>query len=195
MDIIKSIDTIEKEDDYYREFYRCVVGAFSDKLPSQTLLDALIKMQVGPESYELMPGAKDVLDKLKEKGVRQAILSNGFVSARKQMKYLEIDHYFDHIMVSCEEQAVKPEKKLYQRLLDHFEISNPQEVLFIDDRKEFIQGAAQMNMKTLWFQPKDINENGCSGKKISSLSQVFDKAVAKKQISDLFFSTVSFLFS
>ena len=184
LNIIKSIDTIEKEDDYYREFYLCVAGTFSDKLPGKTLLDSLVRMQVNPESYELMPGAKDVLEKLKEKGIRQAILSNGFVSARKQIKHLKIDHYFDCIMVSCEEHAAKPDQALYQRLLDFCKINTPQETLFIDDRREFIEGAAQMKMDTLWFQPQNINENGSIKERISNLSEVFDKVVAKEQEHD-----------
>lgn len=187
LDIIKSIDTFEKEYDYYKEFYRCVVYRLGNRNPSEALLDLLVQMQISPESYELMPGAKDILDKLKEKGIRQAILSNGFVSTREHIKYLSIENYFDCIMVSCEERAAKPDVVLYQRLLDCFEIDTPERILFIDDRKEFIEGAARMKMSTLWFQPHASNEADHSKEKITSLSQVFDKVVAKEQEYDRFF--------
>ncbi len=187
LDIIKSIDTIEKEYDYYKEFYRCVVYRLGDRKPSDALLDLLIHMQVSPESYELMPGAKDVLDRLKEKGIRQAILSNGFVSTRQHIRHLQIEDYFDCIMVSCEEQAAKPDIALYQKLLDHCEINTPETILFIDDRKEFVEGAARMNMNTLWFQPQTNGEGNHSHERITSLSQVFDKVVAKEQKDDWFF--------
>lgn len=181
LDIIKSIDTIEKEYHYYEEFYRCVLYRLGDRKPSEALLELLIQIQVSPESYELMPGAKDVLEKLKEKGIRQAILSNGFVSTREHIKYLKIEEYFDCIMVSCEEQAAKPDLALYRRLLDCCEINTPEAILFIDDRKEYIDGAARMKMNTLWFQPHATSESDHSREKITSLSQVFDKVVAKEQ--------------
>lgn len=63
----------------------------------------------------------------------------------------------------------------------------PQETLFIDDRLEFIEGAARLKMNTLWFQRQDINEKSHTEEKITCLEQVFDKVVEKELEDDWVF--------
>lgn len=59
----------------------------------------------------------------------------------------------DGIVVSGEEKLVKPDKRLFQILLDRFDI-RPQESLFIDDNGDNILAAREMEFQTIHLTPQ-----------------------------------------
>jgi len=59
----------------------------------------------------------------------------------------DIGHFFDKVYFSHEMQLRKPEKQIYQQLLEENRLA-PQKTLFIDDRLENIEAAASLGMQT-----------------------------------------------
>lgn len=53
-------------------------------------------------------------------------------------------------ILSCEEGYVKPERELYEIATIHAQVS-PNEILFIDDKQEFLDGAKLVGWKTFKF--------------------------------------------
>lgn len=63
--------------------------------------------------------------------------------------------HLDGIVVSGEEKLIKPDAKIYEVLLNRYEIE-PHESLFIDDNPDNIETAKQMGFHTIHYTP-DVN--------------------------------------
>ncbi len=89
----------------------------------------------------LMPRGIEILHVAKAQGYKVYALSNIYDEALKvlpaQHKFFKL---FDGFIASCEVGLVKPEKAIYEKLLQQFNLK-PQETLFIDDREDNILGA------------------------------------------------------
>ncbi len=98
-----------------------------------------------------LPGAKEFLQELKEKGFRLFVLSN---ASEQFWTYFprEIDvSLFDGVVVSCDVHLLKPDVRIYRHLLDTYSL-DPNECLFIDDRADNLQGAEQVGIRGLVFE-------------------------------------------
>lgn len=97
------------------------------------------------------PGAKEFLDKVRNAGYRTFVLSNAADNFYEYFpKEYDMDG-FDGVVVSCDLLLLKPDKKIYEYLLKTYDLK-PEECLFIDDRKDNVQGALDCGMKAVVFQ-------------------------------------------
>jgi len=98
-----------------------------------------------------------LLNQLKEKGYRLFGLTNW--SAETLPIAIERFDFFkelEGIVVSGEEKVVKPDKKIYQILLDRFMII-ADESLFIDDNIDNIDAASELGFQTIHHSGEDFN--------------------------------------
>jgi HAD superfamily hydrolase (TIGR01509 family) len=73
------------------------------------------------------------------------------------LRKTEVYKYFDGEVVSCEEHVVKPNAEIYNILTSRYAL-NPEETLFIDDRKENVEAAIVAGWSGYHFNarnPKD----------------------------------------
>ena len=111
-------------------------------------LDNWEEMLLGP-----IEGTLDTLRKIKESGrYKLYAITNWsrekFPIARKKYSFLS---WFDDIVVSGEIGIVKPDEKIYRYAIERFELSHPQQAVFIDDRLENIEAAAAFGIKGIHF--------------------------------------------
>lgn len=103
------------------------------------------------ESLTIIPDTLEILEQARARGLNLYCLSN--MSPENyfylKQKYAFFGH-FHGVVISGLENTVKPEKKIYQILLRRFSL-NPEESLFIDDRPENIQSAAEFGMSVITF--------------------------------------------
>ena len=71
-----------------------------------------------------------------------------FPEAQRRYDFLQL---FEGILVSGEEKLKKPDLKIYQLLLDRYEIE-PTTALFIDDSEKNILGAQKLGIHTIHFK-------------------------------------------
>lgn len=96
---------------------------------------------------------------LKAAGYRLYVLSN---MSREFIDYLRrfpVYAQFDGEVVSCEELVVKPERRIYEILLDRYALQ-PSETLFIDDREANIRAARALGIHGFRFDARDA-ETSC----------------------------------
>ena len=89
------------------------------------------------------------IQKLKNKGFKTALLSNGnadFFKRKIYTTYPNFKNLFDEIIISSEVKMVKPDKEIYLYTLKKVN-SKPEETLFIDDNKENIEVIAPLGIK------------------------------------------------
>jgi epoxide hydrolase-like predicted phosphatase len=97
-------------------------------------------------------GSVDVLLKLKEKGWPVYAITNyhqdTFALSQKLWPFLK---EFDGVVVSGEEKICKPVTRIYEILFERYNLA-PESCVFIDDRKENIDGAEKAGMKGILFE-------------------------------------------
>ena len=98
-----------------------------------------------------IPGMLELIQDLKSKGVGVYGLTNWpaetFDEARRRFKTIAS---IDNIVVSSHVKLAKPEPAIYQLLLSKYNL-NPQECVFIDDRKDNVNAAQALGMKGIVF--------------------------------------------
>ena len=106
--------------------------------------------------YEQMPinyQICDLIKRLKNNNYKIFALSNTHIPVYEYVKKSEIGKYFDGFIISAIENITKPNKEIYNRLFDRFNLV-PEECLFIDDSAENILAAEECGMNGFIF---DIN--------------------------------------
>jgi len=100
----------------------------------------------------------EILPKLKESN-KLFILSNfhedAFNYIRGKYSFFDI---FDGMVISYKEKLLKPEKEIYQLLLNRYNLK-PEETIFVDDIVENIQAAEELGIKSILYKgPEALRE-------------------------------------
>src|SRR3990167_5480674 len=89
--------------------------------------------------------------KLKKQGYKVAVLSDQWFLSKEALMPEKLYKNFDEIMVSCDVEIRKPNKKIYQLSVKKLNFS-PKEILFIDNQKWNILPAKKLGMNTILFK-------------------------------------------
>ncbi|WP_127589240.1 HAD-IA family hydrolase [Paenibacillus koleovorans] len=95
----------------------------------------LYDLFVSPEQYVLFEDVRETLERLQALGYRMAIVSNFAPTLRHILKYMEIDYYFDPIIVSTEVGLEKPNPAIFQLALEQSGLPASQ-VLYVGDHDQ-----------------------------------------------------------
>ena len=128
-----------------------------DKFPEH-----VVKIQLYYDQWEKMikgyiPQNVTLLRKLKEKYKLYGLTNWSAETFPIVFKRYSFFTLFDGIVISGEEKLIKPDKKIFERMLEryHLEAKN---ALFIDDNMNNIQAAKEMGFATIHIQEKtDLN--------------------------------------
>lgn len=130
--------------------YQQLIDEFAiTSLAWQELLDDYLKEF--PRHCVAFPHVMDMLDQLKREKMSLGIITNGFGQFQTDnIKALEIEKYFDVILVSEWEGIKKPDSKIFMKALAQLN-READETIFIGDHPENdIQAAQRIGMKTIW---------------------------------------------
>lgn len=129
-----------------------IVDRVNARLP-QKLHSAVEEIVMGWWRRPLRPmeGMAELLRELKQKGYRIYLLSNASVDLRKYFDRIPGSECFDGLMVSAEEQMIKPQYEIYRRLYDRFRL-DPAQCVFIDDSPANIEAALCTGMDGIIFR-------------------------------------------
>jgi epoxide hydrolase-like predicted phosphatase len=96
----------------------------------------------------------ELIRELKAKGYKLYVLSNMSKEYIEYLRKLSVFDYFDYQVVSCEIHLGKPDPKIYEYLLECCKL-NPAETIFIDDRKDNVEAAAEMGIVPFHFDRRN----------------------------------------
>ncbi|NIP23384.1 MAG: HAD-IA family hydrolase [Phycisphaerae bacterium] len=101
-------------------------------------------------AYVPRNGMFSMASSLQENGYRTAVLSNTEVPA---MQYFHQQQYdmFDVLVFSCAEGIQKPDRRIYELTLEKLG-SQPRQSILIDDNPEYINGAKEVGINTVFFE-------------------------------------------
>lgn len=134
--------------------YSTAIEIFKNKMP-----DSLkVKVENIMNSwYTFMPINKQIVElikRLKKNEYGIYALSNTHIPVYEYVKKQEVRNYFDGFIISAIEHKMKPNKEIYMRLLEKFNLI-PEECFFIDDSKANIQTGKELGMKGYVFDNID----------------------------------------
>lgn len=97
------------------------------------------------------PNLLKMLESLKNAHYRLGIITNGYGQFQMDnIKELQIEHYFDIILVSEWEGMKKPDERIFLKALNQLQVA-PCESVFVGDHPENdVRAAKQVGMKGIW---------------------------------------------
>jgi len=112
------------------------------------------------EGHDLLPGAQDLIEEL-EKQYKLALLTNG-ISEVQHPRYEKCSIYgrFDAYVVSGDVGISKPDKRIFDIVLNKCGITDRRKVLMIGDSlTSDILGGINSGLDTCWFNPSKKANN------------------------------------
>ena len=102
-----------------------------------------------------VPGALDVLTRLRSAGVATALVTNGGAAGqRAKIERFGLEPFFDHILIEGEFGAGKPDRGVFLHVLERLNVA-PQEAWMVGDRLDFdIETPKLLGMHAVWIDVK-----------------------------------------
>ena len=145
--IVESVDDEHKEKEYWLSFYTSVLERLEIRAKRHNhVLSKLIDLQMAPESYDIYPFMKDLIEHLARLGIQLGLVSNSFPSSEKIFEKTGLQSKFSKVIFSHHCKRIKPNPDIYQLAIDKT-ILTPDKTLFIDDHKLFVSGAEKLGMQ------------------------------------------------
>ena len=132
------------------------INIMKSKLPTRLHEACLEIMKNWQDGFVINTEVLNFIDFLKNNGYRTYILSNAPLDLPDYLSRNDLDKYFIGKVISAEEKIAKPDKKIYELLLNRFSL-NPEECLFLDDKPENIQGAISCGINGYVFDYNNFN--------------------------------------
>lgn len=104
-------------------------------------------------SLKDIPATVELIRELSDGGYRLFCLSNMSVEFYDYLKDRPVFGYFEGQIISALEHVIKPEKEIFEVLMDRYEVV-AEESLFIDDLETNLQPARELGFHTVHFADK-----------------------------------------
>ena len=103
---------------------------------------------------DLYPGAREALEQLTEHA-RLALVTNGLSQVqRARVERLDLEHYFDAILISAELGVAKPAREMFDAAFVALDSPEKESALMVGDSlTSDIRGGADYGIATCWYNP------------------------------------------
>ena len=123
------------------------------RVPARAVADEIADRFNALHDAELQcfPGAHETLDRLKELGVRLALITNGAATPqRAKVVRFALEHRFDHIQIEGEHGFGKPEERAYTHAMSALGVG-PRDTWMVGDNLEWEIAAPQrLGIHAIW---------------------------------------------
>jgi putative hydrolase of the HAD superfamily len=96
--------------------------------------------------FEAVPGAIEMLEELRGRGLDLAVVSNWDVGLAEHLERIGVGHLFSAIVTSAEAGAAKPDPAVFRLALERLRVE-PARALHVGDEDEDEQGAAAAGVR------------------------------------------------
>lgn len=130
---------------------------FIDRVPDHLKNKVKQVMATWPENVNFYEPVFNYIENLRKEGYKIYGLSNTGMQFANYVKNSEMGNYFDGYVFSAQEKLMKPDRRIYERLIARY-ILNPKECLFIDDLRENTNAAKNLGMQAFTFKIDKLEE-------------------------------------
>ncbi|CCI84566.1 HAD superfamily hydrolase [Lactobacillus pasteurii DSM 23907 = CRBIP 24.76] len=114
-------------------------------------------MATWPENVDFYEPMFLTIEAWRKQGLKIYGLSNTGMQFANFVKNSGFGDYFDGYVFSAEEKLLKPDERIYQKLIDRYEL-DPKECVFVDDLKENTQAAEKLGMYGFTFKIDQLGQ-------------------------------------
>ena len=129
------------------------LAAAGHPVPGQSVGNAMADayQALHDEELAMFPDAHETLDRLKELGVRLALITNGAAEPqRAKVVRFALEHRFDHIQIEGEHGFGKPEERAYTHAMEVLGV-RPHETWMVGDNLEWeVVGPQRLGIHAIW---------------------------------------------
>jgi putative hydrolase of the HAD superfamily len=129
------------------------LAAAGHPVPAQEIADAMADayQTLHEAELEMFPDAHETLDRLKELGVKLAMITNGASEPqRAKVVRFALEHRFDHIQIEGEHGFGKPEERAYTHAMEVLGVA-PHETWMVGDNLEWeVVGPQRLGIHAIW---------------------------------------------
>lgn len=120
-----------------------------------------------------MSGLEELLQELSSSDLQKGLITNGeTLFQSRTIDALQIEKYFDSILISEREGIRKPETEIFSRCLEQMKVE-PEEAVYIGDHPENdIKAASKLGLKTIWIENDVYEEPDMADFTVGTLSQI-----------------------
>lgn len=164
-------------DDFYREYNDQLCWALGIHRHVEELHPVLATSFKEDKHWQLIEGVPQVLDRLKQRGIRLAIVANWDRNLSLLTERLEITRYFSLIVSSQEAGVEKPDPAIFARAVDELSLSVERDrILYVgNEYRADIQGARAAGLIPVLIDRNDFYPHAdCA--RFSSLLQWLENA-------------------
>ncbi|MCS6794565.1 MAG: YjjG family noncanonical pyrimidine nucleotidase [Raineya sp.] len=152
--------------------FTMVFGEFNFHNPDLSLTFSQIYLEKTPRKPHLLPKAKEILDYLCQK-YKLHIITNGFPEIQRiKMESAGILQYFQEIVTSAEAGCKKPQKGIFEYLLQKLQSPKEHCLMIGDNLLTDIEGSLQIGLDCVFYNPKKIKHDKKPSYEISCLSEL-----------------------
>lgn len=105
---------------------------------------------------EIKP-TETMIEELHNKGFKLYVLSNMSYDYIEHLRKKPVYKYFQGEVISCQHKTIKPERSIYEKVLEKYNI-DPSQALFIDDRPLNIATGKAVGLNTFLFDRYNAEE-------------------------------------
>lgn len=114
-------------------------------------------METWPENVDFYEPVFNYIEQLRKDGYKIYGLSNTGMKFANFVKDSEMGNYFDGYVFSAQEKLMKPDRRIYEKLLARYMLK-PEESLYIDDLKANTNAAKKLGMQVFTFKIDKLGE-------------------------------------
>jgi putative hydrolase of the HAD superfamily len=135
-----SMTTIDEERMMFATFYGLVLEALGIASPSPSLTAELARARVDEDQMEPFPETVEVLQRLRDRGIRLGVLSEAWPSLVEHYRRHHLLEFFDAFVISAQEARLKDDPLLFATAAERMALPSAS-VVFVDDWLPNVQTA------------------------------------------------------
>ncbi len=127
------------------------------------------------------PGLHPMLAELRDMGLKLGIITNGWAQTQLGViRALDLEPYFDVILVSETEGVRKPEAEIFERALNRLQTSADRALFVGDHPLNDITGAQAVGMRAIWMRDDHWGDCPHANWHINTLSELVPIVLAER---------------
>jgi putative hydrolase of the HAD superfamily len=113
--------------------------------------------EVHDAELRMFPGAHEALDRLKELGVKLALITNGAAAPqRRKVERFALAHRFDHIQIEGEHGFGKPEEQAYRHALSTLGVAASEAWMIGDNLEWEVVAPQRLGIYAIWYDGQGV---------------------------------------
>jgi putative hydrolase of the HAD superfamily len=129
-------------------------GKSGRAVPPSEICDALADRfnELHEAELRMFPGAHETLDRLKELGVKLALVTNGAAAPqRRKVVRFALEHRFDHIQIEGEHGFGKPEEQAYRHAMAALGVQADETWMVGDNLEWEVVAPQRLGIYAIWY--------------------------------------------